>query len=68
MLLAVLQWADFLFLPPICLAIAIVTAAAHREDVPDILRHAARGWMVLMAGIFVFAFTISFFFEWVLPG
>ena len=68
MLLAVLEWADFLFLPPICLAIAIVTAAARRDNVREILRHAMRGWLVLMAGIFVFAFAISFLFEWVLPG
>ena len=67
-ILAALQWSDFAFLPPICLAIAIVTAAAHREDIKDILRHSARAWVILMAGIMTFALGISYFFEWMLPG
>ena len=67
-ILATLQWSDFGFLPPICLAIAIVTAAAHREDIRDILKHGARAWVVLMVGIMVFALGISYFFEWMLPS
>ena len=68
MLLAVLQWADFLWLPPICLAIALVTAASHREQMRSILAHAARSWVILMGGIVVFALAISYLFEWILPG
>ena len=41
-LLALVKLSEFLFLPPICLAIALVTSAAHREDMRDILRHAVR--------------------------
>jgi hypothetical protein len=66
-LLALLTWSDFIWLPPICLAIAIVTAAAHREQIRDILHHAGRAWVVLMLGIFVFANIVSFLFEWWLP-
>ena len=67
-LFALLTWADFLWLPPICLAIALVTAAAHREDLKEIIRHGLRSWVILFVGIFVFASGISFFFNWVLPG
>ena len=67
-ILATLEWSDFGFLPPICLAIAIVTAAAHREEIRDILVHGARAWVILMVGIMAFAFGISYFFEWMLPG
>ena len=58
---------EFLFLPPICLAIAVVTSAAHRDAVPSILTHALRSWFVLMFGILAFMTGISYFFEWVLP-
>ncbi len=67
-ILAALQWSDFAFLPPICLAIAIVTAAAHREDIRDIVAHGTRAWFILMVGIMAFALGISYFFEWMLPG
>ena len=67
-LLALLSWPDFLWLPPICASIAIVTAAAHREQIRDILAHALRAWLVLMVGIVVFANVVSFLFEWWLPG
>jgi len=67
-LLGLVKLAEFLFLPPICLAIALVTSAAHREDMRDILRHAVRAWIVLIVGILLFMVLISFFFEWVLPG
>ena len=67
-ILATLEWSHFAFLPPICLAIAIVTAAAHREDIKDILKHGVRAWAVLMVGIMAFALGISYFFEWMLPG
>lgn len=67
-MIALLVWSDFLWLPPICLSIALVTAASHREDMREIIRHGIRAWLILMVGIFVFANAISFFFEWALPG
>lgn len=66
-MLAVLQWADFVFLPPICLAIALVTSAAHRENMRNILVHAVRSWVILIVGILAFAAGISYLFEWILP-
>jgi hypothetical protein len=65
---ATIQAVEFLFLPPICLAIALVTSAAHRESLREILSHAWRAWFVLMAGLVAFSLTISFLFEWLLPG
>ena len=67
-LLGLVKLSEFLFLPPICLAIALVTSAAHREDLRVILRHAVRAWIILIVGILVFMVLVSFFFEWVLPG
>jgi NhaP-type Na+/H+ or K+/H+ antiporter len=67
-LLAIVQAKEFLFLPPICLAIALVTSAAHRESMRDILSHAWRAWIVLMVGMIAFALAISYLFEWLLPG
>ncbi|MHC4818812.1 MAG: hypothetical protein ACYTF8_12235 [Planctomycetota bacterium] len=66
--LALVKLSEFLFLPPICLAIALVTAAAHREDMRDILRHAVRAWVILIVGIVVFMVFVSYLFEWILPG
>ena len=66
-MIALLTWVDFMWLPPICLAIALVTSAAHREDIKEILRHAMKSWMILLVGILVFANSISFFFNWLLP-
>ena len=66
-LLGLVKLSEFLFLPPICFAIALVTSAAHREDMRDILRHAVRAWIILIVGILLFMVLISFFFEWVLP-
>jgi len=67
MILAALTAGDYLLLPPICLAIALVTSAAHREKMSDILRHAMRSWLILMGGIVLFMFAQTFFFEFVLP-
>ena len=67
-MIALLTLAEFFWLPPICFSIAVVTAAAHRDDLREIFRHGVRAWLVLMIGIFVFANGISFFFEWILPG
>lgn len=67
-LLALVQASEFLFLPPICLAIALVTSAAHRDDMREIFRHALRSWLVLLGGMLVFAVFVSYLFEWLLPG
>jgi hypothetical protein len=58
---------EYLFLPPILFAIALVTSAAHREDAGTILRHAVRSWLVMLGGIVLFVIAVSFFFEAVLP-
>lgn len=68
LLLSTVPFVEYAFLPPICLAIAIVTSAAHRENVREIWIHALRTWLVLMLGLVAFAFAISFLFEWLLPG
>jgi hypothetical protein len=65
---ALVQASEYIFLPPICLAIALVTSAAHREDMRAILAHTLRSWILLMVGILAFMVAISFLFEWVLPG
>jgi hypothetical protein len=67
-LCAILSWGEFLFLPPVCLAIVLVTSATHREDLGSIVRHALRAWGVLVGGILVFMVVVSYFFELVLPG
>lgn len=67
-LLALVSGIDYAFLPPVCLAIAIVTSAAHREDMGEIVRHAVRSWIILMGGILLFMLALSYFFEWVLPS
>ncbi len=67
-LAASLTLLDFAFLPPICLAIALVTASAHRNEVRVIARHAVRSWFVLMFGIVLFGFALSFLMEWILPS
>jgi hypothetical protein len=66
-LLGLVRLVEFAFLPPLCLAVALVTAAAHRDDMRDILRHALRAWAVTLGGIIVFLFSVSFVVEWVLP-
>lgn len=65
--LGLVHFAEFAFLPPLCLAVAVVTAAAHREDMREILRHAARAWLVTLGGILLFLVAVSFFVEWILP-
>jgi hypothetical protein len=66
-LLGLVQLAEFAYLPPLCLAIALVTSAAHREDIREILRHAVRAWIVTCGGILVFLLCVSYFVEWILP-
>lgn len=66
-LLGLVRIGEFAFLPPLCLAVALVTSAAHREDMREILRHALRAWMVTLGGIVVFMLGVSHFVEWILP-
>jgi len=66
-LLALVQPGEFLFLIPICLAIALVTSAAHREDMREILHHALRAWVVTVVGIFVFLVVVTVTVEVILP-
>jgi hypothetical protein len=66
-MLALVRLADFVLLPPLCLAIALVTSAAHREDTREILRHALRAWVVTLGGIVLFGLAVSYFEEWSLP-
>ncbi len=65
--LGLLPPSEFAFLPPLCLAVALVTAAAHREDMREILRHAARAWVVTLGGIVVFLLAVSWFVTRILP-
>lgn len=58
---------EFVWMVPLCAAIAIVSSAAHREDTGEILRHAARSTFMLIAGLLVFMVAISYLFEWLLP-
>jgi hypothetical protein len=65
--LLAIQWAEFGFLPPVCLAIALVTAATHHAEWRPILRHAIRSFAALTGGILAFMVAISYLFEWLLP-
>ncbi|MHC4939819.1 MAG: hypothetical protein ACYTHK_12685 [Planctomycetota bacterium] len=58
---------EFLWMVPLCIAIAIVSSAAHREQIGDILRHAARSTVMLIGGLLAFMVAISYVFEWLLP-
>lgn len=58
---------EFVWMLPLCAAIALVSSAAHREDVGEILRHAIRSTVLLVGGLLVFMVAISYLFEWLLP-
>ena len=66
-LLAIVPAGEFIWLLPLCTAIAIVSSAAHREELRDILRHAAKSALLLVGGLLVFMVSVSFLFEWLLP-
>ncbi len=68
MTFALLTFGEFLFMPPICLAIALITSAAHREDMTTLMPRAMRSWVVLMAGILAFMIVQTYLFEWLLPS
>jgi hypothetical protein len=65
--LAIVPAGEFIWLLPLCTAIAVVSSAAHREEMGDILRHAAKSTLFLLGGLLVFMVTVSFLFEWLLP-
>lgn len=66
-LLALVHAGEFALLPPLCLAIALVTSAAHRDDMRGILRHALRAWLVTLGGIVLFMIVVSVIVGWVVP-
>ena len=66
-ILALERLTEYAFLAPLCLAVALVTSAAHREDMREILRHALRAWIVTLGGIVLFMLVVSHFVEWKLP-
>lgn len=66
-MLGLVPLVEYAFLPPLCLAVALVTSAAHREDMREILRHAVRAWIVTFGGIILFMLVVSHFFGWKLP-
>ena len=66
-LLAIVPAGEFIWLLPLCTAIAIVSSAAHREEIGEILRHAAKSTLLLCGGLLGFMVAVSYFFEWMLP-
>lgn len=66
-LLGLVRMGEFALLPPLCLAIALVTSAAHREDMRAILRHALRAWLVTLGGILLFMIAVSTLVGWTNP-
>ena len=66
-LLGLVHLVEYAFLPPLCLAVALVTSAAHREDMREILRHALRAWIVTFGGIVLFMLAVSYFVLWIKP-
>jgi hypothetical protein len=66
-LFALVHGVEFAFLPPLCLAVALVTSAAHREDMREILRHAARAWIVTVGGIAAFLVAMTVLVELIQP-
>ena len=67
MIVAVVPSADFIWLVPLCVAIAVVSSAAHREEMGEILRHAVKSTALLFGGLLAFMVTVSYLFEWLLP-
>lgn len=66
-ILALVRLAEYAFLAPLCLAVALVTSAAHREDMREILKHALRAFVVTFGGILAFLVGVSYFVEWICP-
>ncbi|MHC4954008.1 MAG: hypothetical protein ACYTGZ_08960 [Planctomycetota bacterium] len=66
-ILAVVPASDFFWLIPLSVSIALVSSAAHREEMGEILRHAAKSTAMLFGGLLVFMVAVSYLFEWLLP-
>jgi hypothetical protein len=66
-IIATVPASEFVWLLPLCVAIALVSSSSHRDDIREIFRHAARGAVVLIVGLLAFMVSISFVFEWALP-
>ena len=65
-LLAAVPADEFLWLVPICIAIAIVSSAAHREDARTILRHSVKSTFMILGGLLAFMVGVSYIVEWLL--
>ena len=65
-LLAAVPPDEFVWLVPLCIAIALVSSAAHREDMGAILRHAVRSTAMILGGLLAFMVGVSYLVEWLL--
>jgi hypothetical protein len=65
-LVAAVPAVEFVWLIPICVAIALVSSAAHREEVGEILRHAVRSTFMILGGLIAFMVGVSYVVEWLL--
>jgi len=64
--LATVPTDEFMWLAPLCVAIALVSSAAHREDVKTILRHAVKSTALILGGLLAFMVCVSYAVEWLL--
>ena len=65
-LLAAVPADEFFWLAPLCIAIALVSSAAHRENIGAILRHAVRSTAMILGGLLLFMVGVSYLVEWLL--
>ena len=65
-LLAAVPAEEFFWLVPLCIAIAIVSSAAHREDARAILRHSVKSTGMILGGLMAFMVGVSYIVEWLL--
>jgi len=66
-LLATVPATEFFWMVPLCVAIALVSSAAHRENTAQILRHAAKSTALILGGLLGFMVCVSYAVEWLLP-
>jgi hypothetical protein len=65
-LLATVPADEFVWLLPLCVAIALVSSAAHRENMGQILGHAAKSAVLILGGLLGFMVCVSYVVEWLL--
>ena len=65
--LAAVPATEFVWLLPLCVAIALVSSAAHREEMGSILRHAAKSTALIFGGLIAFMVGVSYAVQWLLP-